>query len=165
MLIDSTVKLDWRMFCVGYNRQTSVFRKIAKVVDPSEERIIVGGDAECAIPMDVFNSLLERFPTTVELEHYGDAIIESYVQDYLAVAKDFTAEYEKRYLAKRKSAFDSLDLRSTMLDRSRIETLADTRDMLESLLMRKRQNHRVVRKLREDSGRTLGAFQVVAGIL
>ncbi len=134
VLIDRVVKLDWRMFCVGYNRHTSVFRKIAKVVDPSEERIIVGGDAECAIPMDVFTSLLERFPTTVELERYGDTVIESYVQDYLTPAKDFSAEYEKRYKSKRKSAFDLFDLRSAMLDQSRIETLLDTRDMLESLL-------------------------------
>ena len=134
VLIDRAVKLDWRLFCVGYNRHTSVFRKIAKVVDSSAERIIIGGDAEGAIPMDAFIGLLGKFPTTAELERYGDAVIESYVHDYIALAKDFSAEYEKRYVAKRKSAFDSLDLRSPMLDQSRIETLVSTRAMLESLL-------------------------------
>lgn len=136
VLIEREMKLDWRMFCVGYNRRTSVFRKIAKVLDSSEKRIVIGGDAEEAIPVDAFTDLLKRFPTTVELEHFGDTIIESYVQDYLELAKDFSAEYEKSYASKRKPAFDSLDLRSPTLDRSRIDTLVDTQAMLESMLSR-----------------------------
>ena len=87
ILLATNLQLDWRLFCVGYERRTSVIKRIASTLDDSEAFIAIGGDDERAIPEETFKELRDGFPTTAILEHYGDAQIESYIQDYLSLKK------------------------------------------------------------------------------
>lgn len=66
-------------------RDISVFYKIDKLVN---EQIIVGGDAENAIPVDEFEKLLENFPTSTELTHYSGARISRVLADYFETMSD-----------------------------------------------------------------------------
>lgn len=123
-------RLKNEMFAVGYERRTSVFRKISDVLAPDEAEITIGGTAPDSIPWDDFDNLLSRFPTTALLRHYGDREIADTIGYYLKPRKDYAKAYadSKRKLAAKapyevdrigtdsirknfgKSLFESIDL-------------------------------------------------------
>lgn len=61
-------------------RDISIFGRIDALVD---ESIVVGGNAEGAIPLEAFDELLANFPTTTELTHYARARVTGVLKDYL----------------------------------------------------------------------------------
>lgn len=77
----------------------SIFGRIDVLVD---ESIIVGGDADRAIPLESFNELLANFPTTTELKHYANARVTRVLKDYLGTMSDAQIKLDK-YLNKKKS--------------------------------------------------------------
>lgn len=38
LLVAKGISLDWRMFCVGYERRTSVIKTISSILDDSENK-------------------------------------------------------------------------------------------------------------------------------
>lgn len=132
ILLATNLRLDWRLFCVGYERRTSVIKRIASMLDDSEAFIAIGGDDERAIPEEAFKELLDGFPTTATLKRYGDAQIESYIQDYLSLKKDYGAQYRRSLERRRTKA--CFKLGSPTIDASRITALREAATQLHGLL-------------------------------
>jgi hypothetical protein len=81
------------------NRDISIFGRIDAL---AEEPIVVGGDADGAIPLEEFNELLANFPTTTELAHYANARVTRILKDYLGTMSDAQIKLD-RLLNKKRS--------------------------------------------------------------
>lgn len=75
--ISTDLNIDKKIFIA--ERDISVFSKLDKLI---EEKIIVGGNDEEAIPLEVFYEFLKKFPTTTEMNHYASARIEGVLGEY-----------------------------------------------------------------------------------
>ena len=89
----------------------SIFRKIDELID---EPIVIGGDANGAIPLDAFNELLANFPTTWELTKYAKARVTRVLKDYLDTMSDAQIKLDT-YLNQKK----------TIRNRSKIDFIKD----------------------------------------
>ena len=132
ILLANSMRLDWRLFCVGYERRTSVIKRISSILDDSETLIVIGGEDDEAIPEKTFKDLLGAFPTTAILERYGEAQIESYIQDYLSLKKDYGAHYMRSLERKRTKTI--FELGSPNIDIGRAAALHDALSRLYDLL-------------------------------
>ena len=81
------------------NRDISIFGRIDALVD---EPIVVGDNADAAIPLASFDELLANFPTTTELTHYARARVTGVLKDYLGTMSDAQIKLDD-YLTKKKS--------------------------------------------------------------
>ena len=92
------IKLKQSMF-VAY-RNISILRKIDALV---ERDIYVGGswDAKGGIPFEAYQSLIESFPKTAELDKYANSRIALCIKEYFPECDKYEQIYE-RFLAKRK---------------------------------------------------------------
>ena len=92
------IKLKQSMF-VAY-RNISILRKIDALV---ERDIYVGGswDAKGGIPFEAYQSLIESFPKTAELDKYANSRIALYIKEYFPECDKYEQIYE-RFLAKGK---------------------------------------------------------------
>ena len=92
------IKLKQSMF-VAY-RNISILRKIDALV---ERDIYVGGswDAKGGIPFEAYQSLIESFPKTAELDKYANSRIALCIKEYFPECDKYEQIYE-RFLAKGK---------------------------------------------------------------
>ena len=97
LLLSKQMQLRHKTFIA--NRDISIFGRIDALVD---EPILVGGDADGAIPLEAFDELLTNFPTTTELTHYARARVTGVLKDYLGTISDAQIKLD-RYLNKKKS--------------------------------------------------------------
>ena len=134
VLIERDVELSINLFSSGYMRRTSVMREISRLVAPGEGQIVIGGGNPRAMPFSEYKSLLDKFPTTTELKHYGEAMIQSYISDYLDTKRDYFKLYENSLHRKRRKAYEEMSLRSFELDEIQLEGLERARSRLEKLL-------------------------------
>ena len=81
------------------NRDISIFGRIDALVD---EPIVVGDNADAAIPLESFDELLANFPTTTELTHYARAKVTGVLKDYLNTMPDAQLRLDS-FLNKKKS--------------------------------------------------------------
>lgn len=95
--IHVSIHLERKIFCA--ERNISIFRRFN---DFGLESLTIGGDSEGALPAEVFDQLLRKFPNTYELNRYARARISSIIRNHLPIEKDFQVEYE-RYLNKKES--------------------------------------------------------------
>lgn len=83
------------------NPNISVFRRIEKL---EPEVFIIGGPLEGALPVEIFNELINKFPTLGELTKYALARISSVIRDYVETKKDavqdLTAYIDKKLTKK-----------------------------------------------------------------
>lgn len=79
------------------HRDISIFGRIDDLVS---ESIYIGGDAENAIPVEEFEVLLLRFPTSTEVTHYARSRISMVLKDYLGTMTDAQAQLDN-YLKKK----------------------------------------------------------------
>lgn len=121
--IDSDVLIasqgvQWSRKLFVAERNTSIFRRIAQLVEKGEE-IRIGGDdpfSKRTIPIAVFEEMVKKFPNSFELDRYAKARVATIVGEYLDPTRDFRAEYET-YLSKRKSREDlSVPLPQRLID-------------------------------------------------
>lgn len=134
VLIGRGLELSINLFSAGYMRRTSVMRKISHLISSDEREIVIGGDSPRAMPFSEYKSLLDKFPTTTELEHYGEAMIQSYISDYLETKRDYAEIYENCRFRKRRTAYKEMSLRSPELDDIQLEGLERARFQLRKLL-------------------------------
>lgn len=80
------------------NRDISIFGRIDALV---AEPIVVGGDADGAIPLEEFNELLANFPTTTELTHYANSRVTRVLKDYLGTMSDAQIKLDRLLNQKR----------------------------------------------------------------
>lgn len=83
LLLNATMKIGPKTFVA--HRDISIFRKIDELIN---EPIIVGGNAEGAIPHPDFDQLLKTFPTSTELTHYSRNRIARILKDYFGTMSD-----------------------------------------------------------------------------
>ncbi|MFQ6759452.1 MAG: DUF4263 domain-containing protein [Deltaproteobacteria bacterium] len=97
LLLCKQMPLTHKIFIA--NRDISIFGRIDALVD---EPIVVGGNADVAIPLESFDELLANFPTTTELTHYARARVTGVLKDYLGTMSDAQIKLDS-YLNQKKS--------------------------------------------------------------
>lgn len=120
------IKLERRLFAA--ERNVSIFRRLAKVVGPSQA-IAVGGEKAGRIPVDVFEALLKKFPNSSELDRYANARVSNILGEYFDGMKDFRAQYET-YLSRRKSVISDSPSRPEVLLRGEIDKFVFIRETI-----------------------------------
>lgn len=111
------------------HRDISIFRRIDSLVD---EPIVVGGPADGAIPLDIFNELLANFPTSTETDHYARARVTNVLKDYLGTMSDAQVKLD-----------NFLNQKKTIRNRSKIDFIKGyepkkfeyVRDEIEAMLL------------------------------
>lgn len=122
--IDNDVRIaksgvDWRRKLFVAERNISIFKRIANLI-PSGQKIFIGGDHNDAIPIEIFEELIKRFPNTYELNRYAEARVANIIGEYIQPQRDFHEQYET-YLSKRKSVRSDVPLRANDLLETEIE--------------------------------------------
>lgn len=108
-------------------RDISIFPRIARLL-PAGQDIVIGGDREDAIPVQVFDELIAKFPGSTELDKYVRARISDIVGDYFDGMEDARQNYEE-YLNKRRSTVPERPLPTTELleiELAKYELIRDT---------------------------------------
>jgi hypothetical protein len=80
-------------------RNISIFRRLSALLD-HKNPIVIGGALEGAIPLSVFDELLEAFPNSYEVDRYAEARVHNVLAAYLDGMKDARGRYE-HYLSKK----------------------------------------------------------------
>lgn len=83
LLIQKDIKINYNFFVA--HRRISIFRKIDKI---SDEKIIIGGQHQTAIPIEEFDELLRSFPNSTELDRYANSRISRILRHYLQSMDD-----------------------------------------------------------------------------
>lgn len=118
-------------------RNVSIFGRLSALLDHSDP-IVIGGAHPKAIPKDVFEELLKKFPNRTELDHYASARVYTILSEYLDGMKDARGRYEA-YLDKKSKALPGtakLDL--SVLAKLEIEKYKLIRDMISDALTAKK---------------------------
>ncbi|MCB1722665.1 MAG: DUF4263 domain-containing protein [Gammaproteobacteria bacterium] len=97
LAIHVSIHLERKIFSA--ERNISIFRRLN---DFDLESLTIGGDADGALPEEVFGKLLRKFPNSYELDRYAKARISSIIRNHLPIEQDFQVEYES-YLNKKES--------------------------------------------------------------
>ncbi|KDB05138.1 hypothetical protein U879_03120, partial [Defluviimonas sp. 20V17] len=124
--------VEWRRKLFVAERNISIFKRIAKLI-PEAEEIIIGGKREDAIPIEVFEDLIARFPNTYEMDRYAEARVTNIIGEYIEPERDFREQYEA-YLSKRKSRRSDTPLHAKELLTTEIEKFQFVRDTLKAWL-------------------------------
>lgn len=66
----------------------------------------VGGDHPEALPMKVFERMLQQFPNSYELKRYAEARVSGMIRSYVPIKRDHEAEF-RRYRERKASAIGS----------------------------------------------------------
>lgn len=125
LLVDAGLKLERKVFVA--ERNISIFRKIADLVETNQP-IVVGGSRTEAIPIPDFQALLNRFPNTGELNRYAAARVASVIGDYISPLKDARAQYEA-YMNRRRSTMTAMLAQPELLQ-TEIEKYVFIRDTI-----------------------------------
>lgn len=134
LLISRDVTLKRSIFAA--ERNISIFGRLSKLLDHSDP-IVIGGTRPGAIPRDVFEALLKRFPNTFELNRYADARVQTILSQYIDGMKDARGRYES-YLNKKASINNITKLDLDVLKKLEIEKYILIRDLIEDALKTKK---------------------------
>jgi len=141
VLIDRSVPLDRRIFIA--QRNISIFGRID---DLSDEMVIIGDDHDGAIPIEVFNNLLNEFPSTTEMRLYSYHRVTRVLNEYMETMTDaeakLAAHMERRHgrtsdaatvMVERLPAANELELEKFTFVRDRmVEMLRDAESYSEA---------------------------------
>lgn len=95
VLIHKSIDIRIRHFIVNSN--ISILLKFERL---AKQQIIIGGEDKNAIPENVFNDIIQSFPSRTELGHYVNSRVTNILSQYLEGVADSGNAFEK-YLAKR----------------------------------------------------------------
>lgn len=124
--------IDWTRKMFAAERNVSIFRRMSKLIEPGKE-IVIGGDAEGAIPVEMFQDMLKKFPSSIELDRYANARVANIIGEYLDPQRDFRAQYEA-YLNRRMSAPRKARMQAEELLTTEIEKFELVRDTIRTWL-------------------------------
>lgn len=134
LLISRDVTLR-RSFFVA-ERNISIFLRLSELLDHSDS-IVIGGTHPDAIPRDVFEELLKKFPNTYELNRYADARVQTILSQYLDGMRDARGRYEN-YLNRNKSLTSSRTIDLDVLKKLEVEKYILIRDLIKDSLATKK---------------------------
>lgn len=105
--IVDALPLERRLFVA--HRDMSIFRGLSAVM-PAGGEIVIGSAEDDSIPIQEFERLLTKFPTTTELDRYARARVADVVGQYVDGMADARRHYEE-YMSRHKAigVTDSLD--------------------------------------------------------
>ena len=98
-----------------------------------DAEIVIGGDREYSIPIEVFRELLNRFPNSGEFDRYASARVETIIGEFFDGMKSARDNYEV-YLSKRKSSVSDKPLEQEQLLQAEIDKFAYLRDTISAWL-------------------------------
>lgn len=124
--------VEWRRKLFVAERNISIFKRIAKLI-PNAKEIAIGGKRDDAIPIDVFEDLIARFPNTYEMDRYAETRVTNIIGEYIEPERDFREQYES-YLSRRKSRRSDTPLQAKELLTTEIEKFRFVRDTLKAWL-------------------------------
>jgi hypothetical protein len=134
VLISRDVTLKRTIFAA--ERHVSIFGRLSALIENSDP-IVIGGKRPGAIPQDVFEELIKKFPNTYELDRYADARVHTILSEYLDGMKDARGRYEA-YLNKKKTTLTGITkLDLSVLKKLEIEKYKLIRDMITDALATK----------------------------
>lgn len=134
LLIGRDVPLKRTLFAA--ERNVSIFGRLSELLEHSDP-IVIGGERPDAIPRDVFEELIKRFPNTYELDRYASARVHTILSEYVDGMKDARGRYET-YLNKKKTVlFSTTKLDLNVLKKLEIEKYVLIRDMINDALVTK----------------------------
>lgn len=134
LLISRDVKLKRSIFAA--ERNISIFGRLSELIEHSNP-IVIGGTRPGAIPRDVFEELLKKFPNTYELNRYADARVQTILSQHLDGMKDARGRYEN-YLNKKTTLTSITKLDLDALKKLEIEKYVLIRDLIDDALKTKK---------------------------
>ena len=134
LLISQDVTLKRSLFAA--ERNVSIFGRLSELLDHSDP-IVIGGSRPDAIPWNVFEELLKKFPNTYELDRYADARVHTILFQHLDGMKDARGRYES-YLNKKASLTSIMKLDLSALKKLEIEKYVLIRDLIDDALKTKK---------------------------
>lgn len=105
------IKFTVDLFCTGYERRTSIFKKISNLINDktitifSDKLLKKFANKEGTISISDYENLINNFPTTTVLQHYGEEI----VADQLGEQFSFKKDYNKQFLKSKKIVMQKND--------------------------------------------------------
>lgn len=126
LISDKEVSFERKTFVA--ERNVGIFRRVARVME-AEGEIVVGGDRPDAIPAAVFRELLSKFPSSIELDRYASARVETIIGEYLKNTSNAREKYE-RYLSRHGSVVPDTPLPHTELIEAEIGKYQLLREMI-----------------------------------
>ncbi|ASL48729.1 hypothetical protein bAD24_p00090 (plasmid) [Burkholderia sp. AD24] len=126
LLIVRGVELKRSIFAA--ERHVSVFSRISDLVEHSDP-IVIGGPRSGAIPLDVFQQLLRKFPNTHELNRYAAARVHTILSQYFDGMKDARGNYEA-YLKKKTLLASTAKLDLDAVKQMEVEKYVLIRDLI-----------------------------------
>jgi hypothetical protein len=135
LFISRDVTLKRSIFAA--ERNVSIFGRLSELLEHSNP-IVIGGTRLGAIPWDVFEELLKKFPNTYELNRYADARVQTILSQYLDGMKDARGRYEI-YLNKKNSLTSIPKLDLDALKKLEIEKYVLIRDLIDDALRTKKE--------------------------
>lgn len=134
LLISRDVTLKRSIFSA--ERNVSIFGRLAALLEHSDP-IVIGGARPGAIPQEVFEELLRKFPSTYELDCYANARVQTILSQYIDGMKDARGRYES-YLTKKMahSSITRFDLNA--LKKPEIDKYVLIRELIDDALKTKK---------------------------
>jgi len=132
LIVDQGIKLERKLFVA--ERNIRIFRRIAKVKQDDTD-ISIGGDQDGNIPVEVFQELLDKFPSSGELDRYANARVETVIGEFFDGMKSARENYEN-YLSRRKSSVSNKPLEQENLLQAEIDKFMYVRDTISSWLQK-----------------------------
>lgn len=126
LIADQGITLERRLFVA--ERNIGIFRRVAKVKQNNAE-VVIGGDREDSIPIQVFRELLDRFPNSGELDRYASARVEIIIGEFFDGMKSARENYDI-YLSKRRSSVSEKPLEQEQLLQAEIDKFDYLRDTI-----------------------------------
>lgn len=130
LIADQGITLERKLFVA--ERNVGIFRRVAKVKQDDAD-IVIGGDREDSIPIEIFRELLDRFPNSGELDRYASARVETIIGEFFDGMKSARDNYEV-YLSKRKSSVSEKPLEQEQLLQAEIDKFVYLRDTISAWL-------------------------------
>ncbi|WP_200576137.1 Shedu immune nuclease family protein [Paraburkholderia nemoris] len=134
VLISRDVTLKRSIFAA--ERHVSIFRRLSELIEHSDS-IVIGGERPEAIPRDVFEELIKKFPNTYELDRYAGARVHTILSEYLDGMKDARGRYETYLNRKQMALTRTTKLDLSVLKKLEIEKYVLIRDMINDALATK----------------------------
>ncbi|MBS1073762.1 DUF4263 domain-containing protein [Gluconobacter sp. Dm-73] len=131
--IDQSINLKRSIFTA--ERNVSIFGRLSGLIDHNGP-IVIGGINTNAIPQDVFEELLKKFPNTYELNRYAEARVHTILSQYLDGMKDAQGRYET-YLNKKSALTHTTKIDLDEIKKLEIEKYILIRDLISDALSTK----------------------------
>lgn len=135
--VEAGIELKRKLFVA--ERDISIFGRLSDLLTHANP-IVLGGEDVDAIPMAVFRQLLDRFPTTIEMNKYAGARVTTVLAQYVDGLKDARGRYES-YLNKRLAGAAHLTPGFEEIKAFEIEKYVLIRDLITDALKTKQNVH------------------------